>query len=71
MAESSARGTAAIELAGAEASPLRKIAFRMLVALGLIVFVALVSYAGRDGYVDHTRLVRRLERGRLSDRAQL
>ena len=52
MAESSARATAAIELAGAEASPLRKIAFRMLVALGLIVFVALVSYAGRDGYVD-------------------
>ena len=52
MAESSARATAAIELAGAEASPLRKIAFRMLIALALIVFVALVSYAGRDGYVD-------------------
>jgi voltage-gated potassium channel len=41
-----------IILPGAEASPLRKILVRLAVALGLIVFVALVSYAGRDGYLD-------------------
>jgi voltage-gated potassium channel len=42
----------AIDLPGGDAGPLRKIGARMLVALGLIVFVALVSYLGRDGYVD-------------------
>ena len=47
-----AHHAAAIRLAGAEPGPLRKIMARVLFALGLIVFVALVSYAGRDGYVD-------------------
>jgi voltage-gated potassium channel len=42
----------AIDLPGGDAGPLRKIGARMLVALGLIVFVAVVSYLGRDGYVD-------------------
>ncbi|HSK50768.1 MAG TPA: ion channel, partial [Solirubrobacterales bacterium] len=42
----------AIELPGGEASPLRKILGRLAIALGLITLVALVSYAGRDGYVD-------------------
>ena len=41
-----------IALPGAEASPLRKIGRRMAIALGLIVFVALVTYLGRDGYYD-------------------
>ena len=39
-------------LPGGEASPLRKILVRLAIAVGLIAFVALVSYAGRDGYVD-------------------
>jgi voltage-gated potassium channel len=51
MADGTAKA-AAIELAGGESSPLRKILIRLAVALGLIVFVALISYAGRDGYVD-------------------
>lgn len=42
----------AIELPGGEAGPLRKILGRLAIALGLITLVALVSYAGRDGYVD-------------------
>ena len=41
-----------VDLPGGEASPLRKILVRLAIALGLIAFVALVSYAGRDGYVD-------------------
>ena len=41
-----------VELPGGEVSPLRKILSRLAIALGLIVFVALVSYAGRGGYVD-------------------
>ncbi len=41
-----------VDLPGAEASPLRKILSRLLVALGLITFVAVVTYIGRDGYVD-------------------
>ena len=41
-----------IALPGAEAGPLRKIARRVLIALALIVFVAMVTYAGRDGYLD-------------------
>ncbi len=52
MAVDSSKAPAAIELAGAEPSPLRKIGVRLLVALALIAFVALISYAGRDGYVD-------------------
>jgi voltage-gated potassium channel len=41
-----------IILPGAEPGPLRKILGRVAIALALIVFVALISYAGRDGYVD-------------------
>jgi voltage-gated potassium channel len=33
-------------------SPLRTIVARLAVAVGLIVFVALLTYAGRDGYAD-------------------
>src|ERR687895_396118 len=47
-----AHHAAAIRLAGAEPSPLRKIMARVVFALALITFVALISYAGRDGYVD-------------------
>jgi voltage-gated potassium channel len=52
MAEGGAAGKLHISLPGGDAGPLRKILFRLAVALGLIFFVALVSYAGRDGYVD-------------------
>jgi voltage-gated potassium channel Kch len=52
MDSGSATDAGAVELPGGDAGPLRKIGFRMLVALGLVVFVAVVSYAGRDGYVD-------------------
>jgi voltage-gated potassium channel len=41
-----------IALPGGEASPLRKILVRLAIALALIAFVALVTYIGRDGYVD-------------------
>ncbi len=41
-----------IALPGAEASPLQKIGRRMAIALALIVFVAVVTYVGRDGYYD-------------------
>ncbi len=41
-----------VELPGGEASPLRRILSRMAVALGLIAFVALLTYLGRDGYLD-------------------
>jgi len=41
-----------IALPGAEVGPLQKIARRMAIALALIVFVALVTYLGRDGYFD-------------------
>jgi len=44
--------SAPVELPSGEASPLGRIGQRILVALGLIVFVALVTYAGRGGYVD-------------------
>ena len=43
---------APVELPGGETSALRRIGQRVLFALGLIVFVALVTYAGRDGYYD-------------------
>jgi voltage-gated potassium channel len=39
-------------LPGGEASPLRKILGRLVFAIALVVFVALISYAGRGGYVD-------------------
>lgn len=41
-----------IELPGGEAGPLRKIGVRLAIALALIVLVALVTYLGREGYVD-------------------
>ncbi|HEX5712030.1 MAG TPA: potassium channel family protein [Solirubrobacterales bacterium] len=41
-----------VELPGGEASPLRKILGRVAIALGLITLVALVTYIGRDGYID-------------------
>jgi voltage-gated potassium channel len=41
-----------VDLPGGDASPLRKILGRLAIALALIAFVALVSYAGRDGYTD-------------------
>jgi voltage-gated potassium channel len=41
-----------VELPGGEASPLRKIRNRVAIALALIVLIALVAYAGRDGYTD-------------------
>lgn len=46
--ESAAR----VRLPGAEAGPLRKIGRRLAVAVGLVSFVALITYAGREGYVD-------------------
>lgn len=41
-----------VDLPGGEASPLRKILGRLAIALGLITFVAVVTYIGRDGYID-------------------
>jgi voltage-gated potassium channel len=41
-----------VELPEEDRSPLRTIAARLVVAVGLIVFVALLTYIGRDGYVD-------------------
>jgi voltage-gated potassium channel len=41
-----------IALPGADVSPLRKILVRLAIALALIAFVAVVTYLGRDGYVD-------------------
>ena len=41
-----------VSLPGEDPSPFRKIVNRMLVALGLIVLVAMVTWLGRDGYYD-------------------
>jgi voltage-gated potassium channel len=41
-----------VELPGAEPGPLRRIVWRVALALGLIAFVAVLTYLGRDGYVD-------------------
>lgn len=41
-----------VDLPGGEASPLRKILGRLVIALALITFVAMVTYIGRDGYID-------------------
>jgi voltage-gated potassium channel len=47
------RGTTVrVELPGVEPGPLRRILWRVALALGLITFVALLTYLGRDGYVD-------------------
>ena len=41
-----------VDLPGGEASPLRKILGRVAIALALITLVAMVTYIGRDGYID-------------------
>ena len=41
-----------VELPGSQRSPLRHIAVRLAAALGLVAFVALLTYFGRSGYVD-------------------
>jgi voltage-gated potassium channel len=51
MAATNRRGMP-VYLPGEESGPLRKILGRLAIALGLIVFVAVVAYAGRGGYVD-------------------
>ena len=43
---------ASVTLPGEDASPLRRIGVRVLVAVGLVVFVAMLTYIGRDGYID-------------------
>lgn len=52
MASDRTRSRFPVELPGGDASPLRKILSRLVIALALIALVAGVSYAGRDGYVD-------------------
>jgi len=41
-----------VELPAEAKHPLRTIGVRLLVAIGLIVFVAALTYLGRDGYID-------------------
>jgi voltage-gated potassium channel len=41
-----------VELPGAEPGPLRRILWRVAIAFALILFVAVLTYAGRDGYLD-------------------
>ena len=41
-----------VDLPSQNVTPLRKILRRLAVAVGLILFVALVTYIGRDGYYD-------------------
>jgi voltage-gated potassium channel len=41
-----------VEFPESGASPIRKIMRRLAIALGLIVLVAMITYLGRDGYVD-------------------
>jgi hypothetical protein len=38
-----------VQLPEEQRSPLRTIAVRVLIAVGLVVFVALLTYIGRDG----------------------
>ena len=45
-------GPADIRLPSSEHAPLRYLLRRVLIAIGLIVFVALVAYVDRDGYRD-------------------
>ena len=52
MPHDPAHSSLQISLPGEDASPLRKIGRRLLVALGLIVLVAMVTWIGRDGYYD-------------------
>jgi voltage-gated potassium channel len=51
MAGLAVRGSR-VQLPEEQRSPLRTIAVRVLVAVALIAFVALLTYIGRDGYVD-------------------
>ncbi len=46
------RASTGVELPGDEVSPLRKIARRLVWALAMIVFVALLTYLERDGFTD-------------------
>lgn len=47
------RTSVAVELPGTETgSPVRRIAQRLVIALGLVVFVALLAYVDRGGYAD-------------------
>jgi hypothetical protein len=39
-----------IDLPGSEAGPLRRIGFRLAIALAPIMLVAVVTYLGREGY---------------------
>jgi len=52
MAGDHPRTRVPVELPGGEVSPLRKIGRRVLIALALITFVAVLTYVGRDGYLD-------------------
>jgi voltage-gated potassium channel len=46
------RDTIAVEFPGRPHGPLRNILVRIGIAAALVLFVALLTYAGRDGYVD-------------------
>lgn len=52
MAASDRQGRIPVVLPGEERGPLRKILGRLAIALALIAFVAVVTYAGRGGYLD-------------------
>jgi voltage-gated potassium channel len=52
MAAGSRTSRVPVILPGDERGPLRKILGRLAIALALIAFVAVVTYVGRDGYVD-------------------
>ena len=41
-----------VSLPANEASPWRRLATRLAIALGLLVFVTVIAYLGRDGYRD-------------------
>jgi voltage-gated potassium channel len=41
-----------VDFPGADRGPLRHIATRLALAAGLVTFVALLTYIGRDGYID-------------------
>lgn len=47
-----ARETAAVDFPRQPHGPLRGILVRIGIAIGLVMFVALLTYVGRDGYVD-------------------
>jgi voltage-gated potassium channel len=50
--EEDRRARLPVELPGGESGPLSKIGFRLAIALALITMVAMVTYLGREGYVD-------------------